>query len=158
MPAVPRTAPTGAPSATAPAQPVLTESGPLTATARRYVVAADGVVVPAVQAHTPSANAVYTGQTAIDRTSYIGQQLATATGSDPALATSVVREYRDRAGTYPDLTQFGALGSGYTGGALIPGEQPLQQASILGGLTPTMLIVLGAAALVAVVLFGRKRR
>lgn len=178
MPAVPRTAPTGAPSATAAADPLLSSNAPITqrlapavlarysgvtdkaaasSAIRSYTSPVDGATMQVVQAHTPSASAVYTGETAIDRAGYLGTQIANITGDDPAAATRIVRDYNERTGSYPDLTQLGATGSGYAAPLDLSGNgSGLQQASVLGG-GLTMWIVLGAIGLVLALVYGKKR-
>lgn len=171
MIAVSRTAPTGAPSASAPADPSYTDNSPIAAQptgivrisafsrggsgAGVYAVpTADGQIVQGIQSHTPTANATYTGQTAVERASYIGTQVAAATGTSPATATAVVRDYKNRTGTYPDMSSLSSLGSGYTGGNIVDGA-PQQLGLLSGGLNTW--VILSLVGLVAVLLFGRKR-
>lgn len=178
MPAVPRTASTGAPTSDGAAAPDYSDrtqlASPFTLTGARQRIeaaraarAANGQVVSVptldgatvtYRARTPSADAVYTGMVAVDRASAYGSNVAAATDTDPALATSVVRQYRQRTGSWPDLSSLGALDTGgnySTGGTL--DNPPIMQAGILGGLTPTTLLVLGAVGLALVLLFGKRR-
>lgn len=179
MPAVPRIPSSGAPTANAAGDPtygqgtltyalsrvapvieqVTTSSNRIAQAQRTYVSPVDGASIPAVQAHTPSADAVYTGAVAQERAAYLGTQVANATGTSAATATEVVRDYHNRTGSFPDLSQLGSLGSGYTGGAvdLGAGGAGVQEAGVLGGGLNTW-ILLGALGLVAVLLFGKKGR
>jgi len=84
----------------------------------------------------------------------LGDQIAAATGSDPALAAQLVRDYRKRTGSFPDLSQLGNLGVG-GGGGLEP--EPLQLGVAGGSSALSTWLILSAIGVVLLLLFGRKR-
>jgi hypothetical protein len=161
--AVPRTASTGAPTSDGAAVPVYSDAAPIRQAEEKRVIhrfatfGPSGEIVARTDRGVVSAEGVsFTGRTAVERAVVIGNQIAAATGTDAAQAAQLVREYRKRTGSFPDLSQLGNLG---TGGAPADEEGMIapQQASVLGFGIGTWLL-LSAIGLVLFLVYGKRGR
>lgn len=161
MAAVPRTASTGAPTSDGVTAPVYSDNSPLREAEEKRVVhrfatfTSSGEIVARTDRGVISADRVtFTDRTAIERAAAIGSQIAAATGTSADDATRLVREYRKRTGSYPDLSQFGGLGNYSAGGSE---ESPPIVAASVGSFGLTAWLILSAIGLVLLLTLGRKR-